>query len=139
MKIRMFPLIAPAALAACAEEAPDTYNAITVNQAEQNIQAWNGRTVAVQGWLTEPCGQLSCAIFAEPVRRGQEWPKEPYLSIASETLVKPALEQLAGKQVILRGVLSSQCRSSGVVCFDRGPDIIPVSIRRIVAQRVEEH
>ncbi|WP_125958800.1 hypothetical protein [Sphingomonas koreensis] len=96
--------------------------------ADANIGSWNGRTVSVRGWLADPCGDLSCSIFPVPVKRGQEWPDGPRLSIAAETLVEASLTENQGKEVVLKGVLSSHCRSRNIRCTDRAPDITPISI-----------
>lgn len=115
-------------LGSCTDATPDAYEALTVAAASGDIVSLNGRTVTVQGWLSDPCGGYSCAIFPAPVKPGQNWPDGPYLSIAAETLVEPALTRNQGRHVLLRGVLSSQCRSNGVRCLDRAPDITPISV-----------
>lgn len=128
MKLAPIAALFGAGLAACAPETPDSYTPISVAEADKNIAAWNGRTVSVRGWLTNPCNDESCAIFPAPVKPGQDWPDGAGLSIAAETLVEPALTANQGREVVLRGVLSSHCRSGGVKCTDRAPDITPISL-----------
>ena len=123
-----FLIVAVLGASACAKEAPAPDSVIAVAEADANIASFNGRTVSVRGWLTNPCRGLECAIFPAPVKPRQDWPDGPHLSIAGDTLVEPALAVNEGKEVILTGVLSSHCRSSGVRCMDRAPDITPISI-----------
>ena len=131
MKRARDALIATALLGfeGCSKVPPDPYDPISVADARDRLGYWNGRTVSVRGWLTDPCGEMSCAIFPMRTKVGQEWPDKPYLSIASETLVEPALVANAGSEVILRGVLSDECISYN--CSDRAPDITPIAIRRL--------
>ena len=119
---------------ACSKKAPELPEpprqdvAISVTDAEKNIVAWNGLTVSVRGWLTIPCEGDSCAILPVQMKAGQRWPEGAALSIASETLVEPAINANQGREVILMGVLSAQCHRPPDLCTDRSPDITPVSL-----------
>ena len=113
---------------ACSEKPRDPYEVLTVPIALANLGSLDGQMVDVRGWLTDPCGGYSCAIFPNPVKQGEDWPKGPHLSIAGETLAEPLLAKYQGKQVLLRGILSSRCRAGGYACKDRAPDITPTNI-----------
>jgi len=120
-----------ACLTACADEPRDPYTILSVAEAEQRIASLDGALVRVRGWLANPCGDLSCAIFQNPVKAGRGWPEGPSLSIASETLAEPLLGEFQGKQVILRGFLSARCRKPDRKCTDRSPDITPTDINLV--------
>jgi len=112
-----------------AMDAPAPVDTVSVAEAEKNIEAWNGRKVSVQGWLSDPCRGLSCAIFSVPVKPGQDWSHVPVLSIAGRTPVEPVLTANQGREVIITGVLNSVCRpAGGMICTDRAPDITPISV-----------
>jgi hypothetical protein len=129
---RLYLGLALLCCSACTKAAPDPYTPITVDEAEADIASLNGYTITVQGWLSDPCGGMSCAIFPTPTRKGQDWPPGAHLSIASETLAETALNTSSGKQVRLTGVMSSQCRGFRTFCSDRAPDITPVSLKIVV-------
>lgn len=101
---------------------------MSVAEAEQQIRSLDGELVRVRGWLANPCGNESCGIFQNPAKAGERWQEGPHLSIAGETLAEPLLAEFQGKQVILRGFLSSRCRDPKWKCFDRAPEITPTNI-----------
>jgi hypothetical protein len=100
---------------------------LTVEQAEKRLPRESGKIVIVEGWLTDPCKWLSCAIKTNLQDRDA-----PYLSLASGTPVEAELERLQGRKVKLRARLgrpSAEHKGTYMtMCTDRCDNLIPLSI-----------
>jgi hypothetical protein len=131
------------AVASCGPAAPQ--EVLTVDEVVPRIDALNGRTVSVAGYLPH-CGGYTCILYrtreeAEEVDRGiaalragepLNIPDFPALSIG----IGPNwdFDAKAGpfeaRYVVITGTITNECRFQGKpACMDRGPDLKPTSIR----------
>jgi hypothetical protein len=131
------------AAASCGPAAPQ--EVLTVDEVVPRIDALNGRTVSVAGYLPH-CSGYTCILYrtrveAEEVDRGiaalragepLNIPDFPALSIG----IGPNWDfdrkaaPFEGRYVVITGTISNECRFRGKpACMDRGPDLKPTAIR----------
>jgi hypothetical protein len=125
-----------AGLSACAKPVPT--KAVSTQEARDNIHAWNGRDVIVEGWLGT-CQGYDCHIFrtladAQIVAKGnpktKEWRSamDRSLGIGSATNFDELAAPLQFQEVQIFGRLSDACRGWFTGCTDRISDIQPANI-----------
>jgi hypothetical protein len=134
---RFLPLAAILALAACAKPVP-TENVSTADVID-NIHAWNGKVVTVEGWLGE-CQGYNCGIFpaltdARVVVSGNyqtdEWrdAMNRSLSIGSADGFDETAAPLQFKRVRLKARVNDECWPAN--CTDRANILEPISIEAL--------
>jgi hypothetical protein len=127
----------------CGPAAPQ--RVLTVEELVPQIDALNGETVSVAGYLRE-CGGYDCGLYRTK-GDSDEWdrfmmssransrmqvPDVPVLSIGASTNFDfdAMAAPFTHSYVVITGTITNQCRFEGrPACTDRGPDLIPTSIR----------
>ncbi len=115
-----------------------TKNVTNVADVIANIHKWNGKTVVIEGWLGE-CGGYDCGLYqsledARTVANGDykttSWSEAMgrRLGIGYDETFDGNAYFLQFKPVILQARVSDECRREST-CFDRAPDLSPISIR----------
>jgi hypothetical protein len=131
---RSLVLAAILALAACAKPVPS--GNVSTTDLIDNIHAWNGKIVTVEGWLGE-CAGYNCGIFptlidARVVASGDyqsdEWgdAMDRGLSIGSADGFDESAAHLQFERVILKARVNDQCWPAN--CTDRANVLEPISI-----------
>lgn len=133
---------------------------ITVDQAISQIDALNGRTASIVGYLGE-CDVYNCALFRNKSEHdeaqramaamraaldagvtdvsGFKYPSHPFLSVGTGsplTFFDMQAAFLSRSYVEITGTVSNRCRSHGVSCLDRASELEPIAIRAASAPSV---
>jgi hypothetical protein len=95
----------------------------------KNIEALDGQTVLVRGWLKGCHGGFDCQIGPDGAVEYRESATIDFVR-AMET----ELGKLDGSEVILHARVTAEC-SGEEICTDRGPDLVPLKIERILVRR----
>ena len=125
-----------AGLTACSSNVP--VEPVSPVEVLNNIHAWNGRDVTVEGWLGV-CKGYDCRIFptladaiavksSEP--SSKEWMAafDRGLGIGSALNFDELAAPLQFHKVQISGRISDVCRGLHSGCLDRAPDIQPSAI-----------
>ena len=136
MKTYLALIVPLAILAGCSKPVPKT--PVLVTDVVDNIHAWDGETVTVHGWLGQ-CQRLSCNLYSslsDAIIVASQRPEQAKLSaeidgisIGSTKKFDQAAAPLQFSEVIVRGIVSDECRGWMVDCMDRASDIYPISIK----------
>ena len=137
MKTYLALIVPLAILAGCAKPVPKT--PVLVTDVVDNIHAWDGQTVTINGWLGV-CEGLSCLLHASlddavivisPVSDKGEYlaAMDRSISIGSDKKFDAAAAPLQFSEVTVRGIVSDECHGWMVICIDRASDIYPISIK----------
>jgi hypothetical protein len=128
---------------ACGPAAPQ--RVLTVEEVVPRIDALNGQTVSVAGYLSQ-CAGYDC-ILHRTKADSDEWDRViialrahrraplldvPILGIGSGTNFDfdAKAAPFTNSYVVITGTITNICRFEGKpACTDRGPDLIPTSIR----------
>jgi hypothetical protein len=121
----------------CTKPAPDPNVPVTVTEVLRNIHSWDGKIVTVDGWLGN-CSGFSCHIHetlddAELLASGRAgWDNaiDRALGVGGGKEFDVSAESMQFNQVRLKARVSDECRGWGL-CYDRSPDLHPISIRQI--------
>jgi hypothetical protein len=125
-----------AGLTACSKPAPN--NAVSPKEALDNIHAWNGKDVIVEGWLGT-CKGFDCNIYdtladariaAQGSHKSTKWQTaiDRGLGIGDALNFDELAAPLQFQKVQISGRLSDNCRRSSALCKDRSSDIQPKNI-----------
>ena len=126
------------ATGACGHASPSA-DPMTVPALDSQIDALNGQTVRVKGYLGI-CHSLQCSIFTNKAdsdlserRTAAMWrhveplpPAPPALGIGSAEGFDSKANRLQHSPVLITGKVTNECRHS--LCADRGPDLVPTDI-----------
>lgn len=125
------------AVTGCAKPAP--LMPVSVQDVIDNIHAWNGKIVTVDGWLGK-CGGLDCHIhptladaktialidYSNDAWKGA---MDRAVGIGYDSKFDQTAEPLQLTRVLLKARVSDRCRGWFVGCTDRAPDLTPISIQ----------
>jgi hypothetical protein len=128
------------ALLSCSPPPPD--NVVSVTTLTENIVAWDGEHVTVEGWLGK-CAGFECHIFATVadmniISRGDyqsdEWGQsaERSISIGSTEEFDRLAESLQYSFVKLRARVDKTCWEG--LCTDRASVLHPISVSPVVIE-----
>jgi len=126
------------ALGACGHASPSA-DPMTVSALDNQIDALNGQTVRVKGYLGI-CHRLQCSLFTNKAdsdlserRTAAMWqhveplpPAPPELGIGSAEGFDSKADRLQHSPVLITGKVTNECRHA--ICTDRGPDLVPTDI-----------
>ncbi|MBV8686081.1 MAG: hypothetical protein JOZ90_09935 [Alphaproteobacteria bacterium] len=134
-------ILAGSVAASCHRE-PD--RVLSIFEVVANIDALNGRTVKVGGFLPE-CGGYDCLLYGSEAdgRRVKAWTElarahrrvpdselPEGLGIGSDDGFDRKAAPFVGQYVLITGTVDKRCRDHGEMgCTDRAPEIHPKSIR----------
>ena len=125
-------------LTSCSEGVPSA--PVTPASVIANINAWDGETVEVEGWLGR-CEDLDCAIYStlsdlltpySETKVGYEaWSnaQDRALSIGSTGTFDDAAEPLQFTYVRITARVNDECWPNR--CLDRASDLEPISIEQL--------
>ena len=143
MKRAILPLLALFVLSGCGHPAPD--HVVSVTALADNIVAWDGEQVTVEGWLGK-CSNQDCHIFATVsdmniVSRSNyesdEW-SEAFrrgISIGYDDEFDKRAEPLQYTFVRVRARVNKECWPAN--CLDRADVLQPISITSAGIERRE--
>lgn len=137
MKTYLALIVPLAILPGCAKPVPD--RPVLVTEVVDNIHAWDGQTVTINGWLVL-CQGHTCLLhpnLADAIIVVSAGPDpdefmaamDRGISIGSDKKFDAAAAPLQFSQVTVRGKVSDECRGWMVSCLDRASDIYPISIK----------
>jgi hypothetical protein len=126
------------ALGACGHASPSA-DPMTVPALDSQIDALNGQTVRVKGYLGI-CHSLECSLFTNKAdsdlserRTAAMWrhveplpPAPPALGIGNAEGFDSKADRLQHSPVLITGKVTNECRHS--ICTDRGADLFPTDI-----------
>jgi hypothetical protein len=121
-------------LVSCSSPPPPS-SPVQVGQLIENIHAWNGKQITVEGWLGK-CEGYECAIFPDPKHASggtvEDW--KTGLSIGSPLDFKEApadfderAAPLQFRHVLLKARVNDRCFPNG--CTDRADILQPIDIQ----------
>ena len=144
-------LLLALATAACGNST--SKKALTVEEFIAQINQLNGQSVMVTGYLGE-CEALSCMLYRNKAESddadramsdiraaldegatdvsGYPFPDHPSVSIGTgsqSSFFDLRAYFYKDGYVVITGEATNQCRSGNTMCFDRGGDLLPYSIR----------
>lgn len=138
-KVAAMLLVPSIMLLGCSEPVPE--RPVSVLEVRDNIHAWNGETVTIDGWLGE-CRGYDCRIYNSlsdartvelSVAKKGAW-MEAFgrtLGIASNTDFDAEAIKVPFTRIRLTAKVSDECRGSWTSCLDRVPDLYVISFKPI--------
>ena len=126
---------------------PGPKSTVTPTDVRRNIFLWNGKLITVGGWLGT-CAGAECTMFTSKSDmeladiRNYESPEQSEafgrgLGIGFSERFDQSAALLQHQYVLIKGRVNDECRGFWSACYDRTPDIEPISIE--LARPPREH